>query len=381
MAGVSQKRFHETVQEPGAESLEILAKHSTEVVRCWHAGLRKIGLDEHTLIPEGVDFADWSERLRSVSYTSFRQYLRRLGGVLVPRCGSLEKAAAALNRLFEACLPFLDGESPKRAGRILALARLHSLVGLLLLSGAKGKASDRETLAEASLAEGDERHRDASLYISRIYEQERMRLAQDLHDEVGHDLILVKLYLEMMVLETKDCEQAQPRLAEAIALVSHAIDSVRRLGLDLGPAIFDDLGFLPAVKFYISQFSARTKIPVSLREGYVPEDIPMTHQAALYRLLQGALSNVLQHAKAKHVSVTLGSVNGSMLFMVIQDDGLGFNATKGQRRRSFGLTAMKDRVEMLGGKIQFKSPAARGRGTRIEVDLPLHGSEVPSEPQ
>lgn len=371
MHGISQRRFHSTLQEPAAEALELLARHHAEILRAWHASLRKLGLDEQTVIPDGVDFSELAAQLRAAGYPAFRQQIQHFGEKLAQRCGSLDRTAAVLNRLFEACLPFLSGNGSKRAGPILALARLHSLVGLLLLSGAKGKWT--ETLAEVSLAEGEERHRDASLYISRIYEQERKRLAQDLHDEVGHDLILLKLYLEMMALENKEWPKAQPRLQEAIALVSHTIDSVRRLGLDLGPAIFDDLGFLPAVKFYISQFSARTQIPVKLREGYVPEDLPMTHQAALYRLLQGALSNVLQHAKARHVSVSLGTLNGSVLFMVIQDDGLGFNATKGHGRRSFGLSAMKDRVEMLGGRIQFKSPAARGRGTRIEIDLPLPG--------
>src|SRR5437016_6834996 len=111
----------------------------------------------------------------------------------------------------------------------------------------------------------------------------------------------LQVYLEVdgMGSSGEDLAKIQARIAEAIALVSHAIDSVRRLVLDLGPAVFDDLGFLPAVRTYTSQFSARTKIAVTLREGYLPENIPMSHQVALYRLLQGALSNVLKHAGAK----------------------------------------------------------------------------------
>jgi signal transduction histidine kinase len=261
---------------------------------------------------------------------------------------------------------------------VLALARLHALVGLLLMSGYTGQwAAGKKTLVEASLSEAEDRFREASTYITRIYEQERKRLSQDLHDEVGHDLILVKLYLEMLVLEAKAYPIVQPRLAEAIALVSHAIDSVRRMGLDLGPAIFDDLGFLPAVKSYISHFSARTRIPVALRQGYVPEHIPMSHQIALYRLMQGALSNVLQHSSAKNVSVSLGSMKDSVLIMVIDDDGVGFDTQRSLGPRSFGLTAMRDRVEALGGRIHIRSkragPSSKGHGTRIEIDLPLPG--------
>jgi signal transduction histidine kinase len=145
----------------------------------------------------------------------------------------------------------------------------------------------------------------------------------------------------------------------------------------LGPAVFDDLGFLPAVRTYTSQFSARTKIAVTLREGYLPETIPMSHQVALYRLLQGALSNVLKHASAKTVKVSLGCMKDSVLILVIQDDGLGFDTTGKPGSTSFGLTAMRERVEMLGGRIHIQSmpegSMSKIRGTRIEVDLPLSG--------
>ncbi len=233
---------------------------------------------------------------------------------------------------------------------------------------------------EASLAEAEDRRHEASAYVTRIYEQERRRLSQDLHDEVGHDLMLVKLYLEMIAMENREeLAPVQPRVAEAIALVSHAIDSVRRLILDLGPAVFEDLGFLPAVRTYISQFSARTKINVTLHTGYLPAEIPSSHQVALYRLLQGALSNVLKHASAKNVKVSLGSMKDSVLIMVIEDDGVGFDPTAQPGRRSFGLTAMRERVEVLGGKIHIQSKTAtstsKGHGTRIEVDLPLPGGD------
>jgi signal transduction histidine kinase len=219
----------------------------------------------------------------------------------------------------------------------------------------------------------------ASAYVTQIYERERRRLSHDLHDEIGHDLILLKLYLEMMEMNFEGSEQFQARLTEAIALVSHAIDSVRRLILDLGPAVFDELGFLPAVRSYITQFSSRTKINVNLSEGYLPNEIPSTHQVALYRLLQGALSNVLKHAAAKNVKVSLGSMHGSVLIMVVEDDGVGFDLTARPARRSFGLTAMRERIEVLGGKIHVQSrPAAsqaKAHGTRIEVDLPLPDGE------
>jgi signal transduction histidine kinase len=249
-----------------------------------------------------------------------------------------------------------------------------------MVSGYTGQwAAGKKSLVEASLLEAENRRRGASAYVTEVYEQERRRLSHDLHDEVGHDLILLKLYLEMIELdpEARDTDQLQFRITEAIALVSHAIDAVRRLILDLGPAVFEDLGFLPAVRSYISQFSSHTKIQVTLQEGHLPEDIPSTHQVALYRLLQGSLSNVLKHASAKKVKVSLGSMKESMLIMVIEDDGVGFDVLARPKHHSFGLTAMRERIEVLGGKIHLQSKpatmAAKNHGTRIEVDLPLPG--------
>lgn len=348
----------------------------------WQRQMNALDLQPSTLL-EGVprDFARLAELLRISTYPAFRQKIQGFGEELAHRGVSLSRAVAAFNRLFEICLPDVAQNVSKRATPILALARLHALVSLLIVSGYTGQwAAGKKTLVEASLSEAEDRRHGASAYVTRIYEQERRRLSQDLHDEVGHDLMLIKLYLEMIALDHREeLMEVQPRVVEAIALVSHAIDSVRRLVLDLGPAVFEDLGFVPAVRSYIGQFSARTKINVTLREGYVPAEIPSSHQVALYRLLQGALSNVLKHASAKNVKVSLGSMKDSVLIMVIEDDGVGFNVTETPERRSFGLTAMRERVEVLGGKIHVQSkvatPVAKVHGTRIEIDLPLPGAE------
>ena len=302
---------------------------------------------------------------------------------LAERGASLESVVAGLNRLLEICLPYVIRAAPNRATRIVALTRLHALLTVTIVAGYTGSPMDgQESLIEASLSEAEHRSHGASAYVTRVYERERRRLSHDLHDEVGHDLILLKLYLEMisLALKNEEAPQIEPRLNEAISLVSHAIDSVRRLVLDLGPAVFDELGFLPAVKSYADQFSSRTKVHVTVQEGYLPEDVPITHQVALYRLMQGALSNVLKHSQAKNVRISVGSMNDSVLIMVIEDDGVGFDTGSKPGRRSFGLTAMRERVEVLGGRIHVESKrvsaSSKRHGTRIEVDLPLRGTRA-----
>jgi signal transduction histidine kinase len=384
MPGISQQRFHSTIRGPAAEALDALAPHSRELMTRWNHAIRSFGLDASDFAdPANQNFGRLAGHLRKMTFASFQAMARERGLRLAERGASLEAVVAALNRLLEICLPYLIRASPNRATRILALARLHALMILTIVAGYTGAPMDRkETLVEASVSEAEHRSHGASAYVTRVYERERRSLSHDLHDEVGHDLILLKLYLEMISLALKNeaAPRIEPRLNDAISLVSHAIDSVRRLVLDLGPAVFDELGFLPAVKSYADQFSSRTEVQVTVQEGYLPEDVPLTHQIALYRLMQGALSNVLKHSQARNVKISVGSMSDSVLIMVIEDDGVGFDTGARPGRRSFGLTAMRERVEVLGGRIHVESKRANAsskkHGTRIEVDLPLRGTRA-----
>ncbi len=376
MPGMSQRRF-QTIQRPSAQALVMLAPFSKEIFSKWKREVRSLGIDSQDFLGRtGLDFEQFSEDLCRTSLSTFRKQIHDFGHVLAQCDIGLEDAAGALQQLFEICVPYLTEREA-----ILALSRLHALMVRLILAGySDQKSSPKAARAKTIPPLASDRRHNASVYVTKVYEEERKRLSRDLHDEVGHDLVLIKLYLEMIALDTKkkEFQGIRPRLNEAIALVSHAIDSVRRLVLDLGPAVFDDLGFLPAVRTYTGQFSARTKISVQLREGYFPENIPMSHQIALYRLLQGALSNVLKHAFAKSVKVSLGCMKNSVLILVIQDDGVGFDTTARLGNGSFGLTVMRERVEVLGGRIHIQSMPAGSlskiRGTRIEIDLPLPGA-------
>jgi signal transduction histidine kinase len=377
MPAISRRRFETAIQRPSAEALVRLAPFSKEIFSKWKREVRRLGIDPQDFLGSSrLDFDRFSKELCRSTFATFSKQIQAFTPALAQCNVRMEDAAGALNQLFEICVSYLaDGEI------ILALSRLHSLMVLLIIAGyTEQKSSPKAARAKTIPPLGADRRHDASVYVTKVYEEERKRLSRDLHDEVGHDLVLIKLYLEMIALDTnrKEFQGIRPRLNEAIALVSHAIDSVRRLVLDLGPAVFDDQGFLPAVRMYTGQFSARTKISVQLREGYLPENIPMSHQVALYRLLQGALSNVLKHASAKSVKVSLGCMKNSVLILVIQDDGVGFDTTVRPGNGSFGLTAMRERVEVLGGRIHIQSMPAGSmskiRGTRIEIDLPLPGA-------
>jgi signal transduction histidine kinase len=166
----------------------------------------------------------------------------------------------------------------------------------------------------------------------------------------------------------------QSKLQEALALVAYAIDSVRRLMLNLGPAMLSQFGLVRALRIYARQFTLRTGIEVKVDADSLPEELPSAQETALYRVLQGALSNVLQHSHARNVHIRLGATKRSIV-MSIEDDGVGFDATTTLAQRAFGIMAMRERVEVLGGRFHIASiqarPGGRRRGTRIEIDIPL----------
>ena len=211
-----------------------------------------------------------------------------------------------------------------------------------------------------------------------LVQRERRRLSQDLHDEVGHNLIVLKLYLELMARDYKRGrkEGVIEKLEEAMTLVSQSIKSMRRVILDLGPAVLDQLGLLASFKVYGGQFSARTGIQVEVRGKDIPE-IPRVCEKALFRVFQEALSNVAKHSKAKRVQVTVRRIKGSIIQMTIEDNGSGFIPTKQRTKQMFGITAMQERIGKLGGQFRLKSCHASSKvrrpGTRIEVALPVTG--------
>ena len=267
-----------------------------------------------------------------------------------------DHAIAAVSLYLEACLAYLRAGTETRA-----VVRLTSATQRLLAAGYDEERSAR---------------------LNRLDDRERQKLSADLHDEVGADLIVLKLYVELIAvkLAKRSSTPLAPKLREALVLIAHAIESVRRLTLDLGPALLD-LGFLPAVRLFVRQFSARTRIKVVLEEeGSACVSMPASHETALYRVLRGSLSNVAKHSHARNVTVTLRGAE-DLFVMIIEDDGAGFDLAHQNPDESFGLTAMRERIRGLRGRLHIESRMAGHprvkSGTRVEVHLPLRRKAAP----
>ncbi|OFW10844.1 MAG: hypothetical protein A3H27_05405 [Acidobacteria bacterium RIFCSPLOWO2_02_FULL_59_13] len=345
------------IREPVQTAIKLIRPHFAAIQAAWRKKLASAGIGEDTsevLLP--LTLEGQGRNLEHGNLEAYRQELERHGQALERSGVSQAYSAAALGFYLECCLPYLLSTDKKGKEPALALARLVAAAQFLTLS--------------SSATEGAANWR-------RLQERERLSFSRDLHDDIGHNLLVLKLYLEMMATDLKrgDISQLQSKVEEALALVSYAVDSVRRLMLDMGPAMLAQFGFLPALKIYARQFTLRTATQVHVEEANLPENLPSSYETALYRVLQGALSNIVQHSRAKHVKVRLGSVKKSVLMMSIEDDGTGFDLAGTLPQRAFGLTAMRERIERIGGKFHIESwparPGSRRHGTRIEVDLPL----------
>jgi signal transduction histidine kinase len=208
MPGIFQRRFYATLRAPSADALEILAPHASRILSQWRREARALAVEPDRLLAGTTfNFVQLANELRKSQYPDFKRRLQQFGENLAKQGVKLQNAVAAYNRLFEMPVANLIRSVPQRAALITGLVGLHDIVTLLILTGYTDMwAAGNKTLRERGRAKGETRRYKTS-EVTRIYEQERRRLSQDLHDQIGHDLVLIKLHLEMIAMEH---DQNQP---------------------------------------------------------------------------------------------------------------------------------------------------------------------------
>jgi signal transduction histidine kinase len=234
-------------------------------------------------------------------------------------------------------------------------------------------AIDRARINDA-LREREMRIAELSAHVLRVQEQERRRISRELHDETGQELMVIRLYLDM--LETSvQARSSRLKIRETLEVVDRTIEGIRRIISRLSPLLLEELGLIAAIRKEVKDLGRNTGVKARVT---VPEAIarmaPET-EAALYRVVQEALHNVAQHAQARNVDVQMWQQNGE-LHLLIEDDGIGIQGKiSSARGRSFGLAGIRERIGMLGGEVRISS--TRGKGTRIEVMVPAgHADEL-----
>jgi PAS domain S-box-containing protein len=222
--------------------------------------------------------------------------------------------------------------------------------------------------AEEELREMNRQLRSLSASLQEVREQERTRIAMELHDDLGQQLTGLKLELSWLSGRLKEGRHATVEEVAAMRqLLDRAIASVRRIATELRPLILDDLGFGEAVAWQTSEFARRSGLEVSLdlqAQALVRDDVVAT---ALFRIVQESLTNVVRHAGATSVEVSL-TAEDTDLVLRVRDNGSGIVAD-GRTSSGIGLVSMRERATALGGHLKIAGLA--GAGTTIEVTLPL----------
>ena len=233
--------------------------------------------------------------------------------------------------------------------------------------------------AEADLQASRDKLRALAARLQSVREEERMRVAREIHDELGQALTAIKFGLSSMIpILTDDPQPHSDKIESLRQLADQTIQSMRRIATKLRPRILDELGLSPALEWAAEDFEARTGIKCRLE---LPADdivVDPERATALFRIFQEALTNVTRHANATELQARLAREKG-VLRLEVRDNGQGFDEKQLSGRRSLGILGMQERALILGG--EFTITSAPGRGTTVKVQIPEARRKLPEVDQ
>jgi signal transduction histidine kinase len=218
--------------------------------------------------------------------------------------------------------------------------------------------------ASAAVELSERVQRDSLRRVVEAQELERRRLARELHDETGQALTSILLGLKG-VEEAKSDEQREAAALDLRELVVSTLQDVRRLAVELRPKALDDFGLLPALERLAQTFTEQIGIDVDVEASLGETRLPGEVETALFRLVQEALTNVVKHSRARHVSISIVR-RANSVSAVVEDDGIGFGEPS---KDGIGLIGMRERVGLLDGRLEIESRP--DHGTTIVAEVPL----------
>jgi two-component system sensor histidine kinase UhpB len=219
-----------------------------------------------------------------------------------------------------------------------------------------------------------ERLREIAATALNAAEEERKRIARELHDETAQLLAALLIRIRVVKNASGDAAVAGP-LEDMRREIGHALDGVRRFARGLRPPALDELGLIPAIESHVRSIREITDIDLSLDpDGTSGDELPPEASLAVYRIVQEALSNVVRHSGATRAAVRVVR-EPDRLVVTVQDDGHGFNVPEVRATGAgLGLFGMNERAAYLGGRVDVQS--APGTGTRVRAEIPLGGIEA-----
>jgi two-component system, NarL family, sensor histidine kinase UhpB len=221
--------------------------------------------------------------------------------------------------------------------------------------------------AESILMDSQKQLRALTKRIIAISEDERTRIAREIHDELGHLLTSLKYDIERLSLKSDlSADLLDQELNSMSGILDSIIDSVRKIATELRPGILDHLGLFPAIEWQIDQFRNRTNISCKYFKSVEDISFDKNETIIIYRILQEVLTNIARHSKADRVCVSLSKKNRKF-YLIISDNGIGFDVKNKINEYSLGLLGMNERALSIGGQLRIESK--KGKGTTITLIL------------
>lgn len=205
---------------------------------------------------------------------------------------------------------------------------------------------------------------------SGVREQEKSRIARELHDELAQSLTALKM--DTMWLKDRVHGEPAAKLEAMLTMLDSAVASTRRIAADLRPLVLDDLGLVPAIEWLVQNFVQRTGVRCELDIDEALE-LGEPYATAVFRMVQESLQNVAKHARASEVRVNVARKDGAME-LAVQDNGIGFRTDDPRKPQSLGLVGLRERAHLLRGEVDITSEA--GVGTRVHARIPLKEDEL-----
>ena len=253
------------------------------------------------------------------------------------------------------------------------LGAIHYPIWVLLIASQIARTyrlrADERNQALQELEQSREQLQQLTAGLLMAREEERTAVAREIHDVLGQTLTALKMDVSWVGARSPvDAPVAvRQKLTTMTGLIDDTIVTVRRLATSLRPGVLDDLGLVAAVEWQTQEFEQRTGIHCELRSSVDDEQLDPLLSTALFRILQESLTNVARHSRASRVSVTLEN-SGTDLLLEVRDDGVGISRSAATNTRSIGLTGMRERAQLAGGRLAISG--APGAGTLVRAQVP-----------
>lgn len=223
--------------------------------------------------------------------------------------------------------------------------------------------------AERELKESRRQLRELSVFLQSVREEERTRIARELHDELGQVLTALRIDLDWLQSRVEGADQRVPgKLTAMSQLVDRTVESVRRIAADLRPGMLDDLGLAAAIEWLAEQFRKRSGIECELVLNQDEFELDDQLATSVFRIIQEALTNVARHAGASLVTVVVEDL-GNGIALEVADNGRGFEPAPQGKKKTYGLLGIHERVKMLGGSVEIHGRP--GKGTIVRAHIPF----------